>query len=73
MVRPVGRPLARKTVTLGELREEFLAHCEARNLSERTFDSLNARKRRLLLTPAGAAASAGAAVRFALAVVIKTA
>jgi hypothetical protein len=42
MVRPVGRPLARKTVTLGELREEFLAHCEARNLSERTFDSLNA-------------------------------
>jgi hypothetical protein len=23
MVRPVGRPLARKTVTLGELREEF--------------------------------------------------
>jgi hypothetical protein len=30
MVRPVGRPLARKTVTLGELREEFLAHCEAR-------------------------------------------
>jgi hypothetical protein len=72
MVRPVGRPLARKTVTFGTPRG-IPRHCEARNLSERTFDSLNARKRRLLLTPAGAAASAGAAVRFALAVVIKTA
>jgi hypothetical protein len=26
MVRPIGRPMARKTVTLEDLREEFLAH-----------------------------------------------
>jgi integrase/recombinase XerD len=32
MVRPVGRPLARRAVTVADLREEFLAHCEARNL-----------------------------------------
>jgi hypothetical protein len=36
MVRPLGRPLARKAVTLENLREDFLAHCEARNLSERS-------------------------------------
>lgn len=29
MVRPIGRPIARRTVTLEDLREEFLAHCEA--------------------------------------------
>jgi hypothetical protein len=29
IVRPIGRPMARKTVTLEDLREEFLAHCEA--------------------------------------------
>jgi len=33
MVLPVGRPLARRGVTVEALREEFLAHCEARNLS----------------------------------------
>ena len=38
MVRPVGRPLARRAVTLEDLREEFLAHCEARNLSPRTLE-----------------------------------
>lgn len=31
MVRPVGRPMARKAITLEDLREEFLVHCEARN------------------------------------------
>ncbi len=38
MVRPVGRPMARKPITLEDLREEFLAHCEARNLSGKTLD-----------------------------------
>ena len=38
MVRPIGRPMARKTVTLEDLREEFLAHCEARNLSGKTLE-----------------------------------
>ena len=33
MVRPIGRPMARKAISLEDLREEFLAHCEARNLS----------------------------------------
>ena len=33
MVRPAGRPLARRADTLEDLRDEFLAHCEARNLS----------------------------------------
>ncbi len=38
MVRPVGRPLARRAFTVEGLREEFLAHCEARNLSGRTLE-----------------------------------
>jgi hypothetical protein len=38
MVRPLGRPLARKAVTLEELREDYLAHSEARTLSERTLE-----------------------------------
>jgi integrase/recombinase XerD len=46
MVRPVGRPMARKTVTLEDLREEFLAHCEARNLSGRTVEWYGDRTRR---------------------------
>lgn len=46
MVRPIGRPLARKTVTLEDLREEFLAHCEARNLSGRTVEWYGDRTRR---------------------------
>jgi hypothetical protein len=33
MVRPIGRPTAMKAISLEDLREEFLAHCEARNLS----------------------------------------
>jgi hypothetical protein len=37
MVRPVGRPMARTPITLEDLREEFLAHREARNLSSRTI------------------------------------
>jgi hypothetical protein len=36
MVRPLGRPLARRAATLEDLREEFLAHREARNLSGRS-------------------------------------
>jgi hypothetical protein len=31
MVRPMGRPIAKKAITLEDLREESLAHCEARN------------------------------------------
>ena len=46
MVRPIGRPMARKTVTLEDLREEFLAHCEARNLSGRTVEWYADRTRR---------------------------
>ncbi len=46
MVRPLGRPLARKAVTLEDLREDFLAHCEARNLSERTLEWYGDRTRR---------------------------
>ena len=46
MVRPLGRPLARRTVTLDDLREEFLAHCEARNLSPRTLEWYADRTRR---------------------------
>jgi hypothetical protein len=38
MVRPLGRPLARRADTLEDLREEFLAHCEARNLIRRTLE-----------------------------------
>lgn len=38
MVRRVGQPMARKPITLGDLREEFLAHCEARNLSGKTVE-----------------------------------
>ena len=46
MVRPLGRPLARKAVTLEDLREDFLAHCEARNLSQRTLEWYGDRTRR---------------------------
>ncbi len=46
MVRPLGRPLARRAVTLDDLREEFLAHCEARNLSPRTLEWYADRTRR---------------------------
>jgi hypothetical protein len=37
-VRPMGRPIAKKATTLEDLREESLAHCEARNLSGRTIE-----------------------------------
>lgn len=37
MVRPVGHPLHRRAVTVHDLREEFLARCQARNLSDRTI------------------------------------
>jgi integrase/recombinase XerD len=46
MVRPLGRPLARRADTLEDLREEFLAHCEARNLSGRTLEWYADRTRR---------------------------
>jgi integrase/recombinase XerD len=46
MVRPLGRPLARRAITLEDLREEFLAHCEARNLSGRTLEWYAERTRR---------------------------
>jgi site-specific recombinase XerD len=38
--------MARKTLTLEDLREEFLAHCEARNLSGRTVEWYADRTRR---------------------------
>ena len=46
MTRPIGRPMARKAITLEDLREEFLAHCEARNLSGRTLEWYGDRTRR---------------------------
>jgi site-specific recombinase XerD len=46
MVRAIGRPMARKTVTLEDLREQFLAHCEACNLSGRTVEWYADRTRR---------------------------
>ncbi len=46
MVRPAGRPLARRADSLKDLREEFLAHCEARNLSGRTLEWDSDRTRR---------------------------
>ncbi|MGH2572606.1 MAG: hypothetical protein ACRDGU_03850 [Actinomycetota bacterium] len=46
MVRPLGRPLARRADSLEDLREEFLAHCEARNLSGRTLEWYADRTRR---------------------------
>lgn len=46
MVRPIGRPLARGAMTLEELREEFLASCEARNLRPRTLEWYEDRTRR---------------------------
>jgi hypothetical protein len=46
MVRPLGRPLARRAVTLDDLRGEFLAHCEARNLSPGTLEWYADRTRR---------------------------
>ena len=38
MVRPLGRPITRSALTVEDLRQEFLAHCEARNLSGRTLE-----------------------------------
>jgi hypothetical protein len=38
MVRPMGRPIAKKAIMLEDLREESLARCEARNLSGRTLE-----------------------------------
>jgi hypothetical protein len=46
MSDPSDGPMARKTVTLEDLREEFLAHCEARNLSGRTVEWYGDRTRR---------------------------
>jgi site-specific recombinase XerD len=48
MVRPVGRPMARKPITLEDLREEFLAHCESRNLSGKTAEWYEDRTRRFV-------------------------
>jgi site-specific recombinase XerD len=48
MVRPVGRPMARKPITLEDLREEFLAHCESRNLSGKTVEWYEDRTRRFV-------------------------
>jgi site-specific recombinase XerD len=48
MVRPIGRPLASKPITLEDLREEFLAHCESRNLSGRTVQWYDDRTRRFV-------------------------
>jgi integrase/recombinase XerD len=48
MVRPVRRPMARKPITLEDLREEFLAHCEARNLSGKTVQWYDDRTRRFI-------------------------
>lgn len=48
MVRPIGRPLAKKAITLEDLRQDFLAHCEARNLSERTLEWYSDRTRRFV-------------------------
>jgi integrase/recombinase XerD len=48
MVRPAGRPMARKEITLEDLREEFLAHYESRNLSGRTVQWYNDRTRRFV-------------------------
>lgn len=42
MARPLGRALARRAVTLEDLREEFLAHCEARNGRELSEDRIGA-------------------------------
>jgi hypothetical protein len=38
--------MAKKAITLEDLREEFLAHCEARNLSGRTLEWYGDRTRR---------------------------
>ncbi len=46
MVQPLGRPLARRADTLEDLREEFLARCEARSLSGRTLEWYADRTRR---------------------------
>jgi integrase/recombinase XerD len=40
--------MARTPITLEDLREEFLAHCEARNLSSRTVQWYNDRTRRFV-------------------------
>jgi hypothetical protein len=48
MVRPVERPMARKPATLEDLREEFLAHCEARDLSDKTLEWYEDRTRRFV-------------------------
>jgi integrase/recombinase XerD len=46
MVRPAGRPIAARTVTVHDLREEFLARCTAKNLSSRTLEWYEDRTRR---------------------------
>jgi site-specific recombinase XerD len=38
--------MARNPITLEDLREEFLAHCEARNLSGKTIEWYDDRTRR---------------------------
>ena len=38
MVRPIGRPLARRPPSVEDLCGEFLIHSEARNLSGRTLE-----------------------------------
>ena len=46
MVSPLGRPLARRTVTQHNLREEFLAHFEAPKLRFRDLEWYADRTRR---------------------------
>jgi integrase/recombinase XerD len=45
MVRPVGHPLRRSAASIHDLREEFLARCQARNLSDRTIQWYEERSR----------------------------
>jgi hypothetical protein len=47
MVRPMGRPIAKKATTLEDLREESLAHCAARNLCGRTHEWWSSRRAEL--------------------------
>jgi hypothetical protein len=47
MVRPMGRPIAKKAITLEDLREESRAPCEARNLSGRTHEWWSSRRAEL--------------------------
>jgi hypothetical protein len=46
MVRPMGRPIAKKATTLEDLRES-LTHCEARNLCGRTHEWWSSRRAEL--------------------------